>query len=276
MEGLNDLFLEERTMTLTVGIDIGSLATKVVFMQDNEILDYVIERSRHSFKERASELVEDILAKHGLTMADVSGILGTGYGRHQIKDLFGQAPVTEITAHAKGIYYFLPNVHTVIDMGGQDTKVIILGKNGKVLDFQMNDKCAAGTGRFLEVMAKTLDIELEQMGELDAQATKEVTISSTCTVFAESEVISLIASGESKPNIIHGIHRAIASRVNGMVQRMGVVDDVSFCGGVAKNQGMVRALEKEIGKKIYVAEDPQITGAVGAAIISAERLANGE
>ncbi|MHA1714412.1 MAG: acyl-CoA dehydratase activase [Promethearchaeota archaeon] len=207
-------------------------------------------------------------------MSDVSSVLGTGYGRHSIKEIFGQPPVTEITAHARGVHFFLPNVRTVIDMGGQDTKVIILGKNGKVLDFQMNDKCAAGTGRFLEVMAKTLEIDLNDMGILDQQANKEITISSTCTVFAESEVISLIASGESKPNIIHGIHKAISSRVHGMVRRIGIVGDVGFCGGVAKNKGMVRALEKEIGVKLYIPQEPQITGAVGSAIIAAERANN--
>ncbi|MBN2150787.1 MAG: 2-hydroxyglutaryl-CoA dehydratase [Candidatus Lokiarchaeota archaeon] len=260
---------------VTVGIDIGSLATKVVLLKDGTILDYVIERSRHSFKERAKELVDEMLQKQGLVMKDVSSILGTGYGRHSIKDIYGQAPVTEITAHAKGVNYFIPNAKTVIDMGGQDTKVILLGKGGKVLDFQMNDKCAAGTGRFLEVMAKTLDVELDYLGDLDAKSTKEVTISSTCTVFAESEVISLIASGESKPNIIHGLHRAIASRVNGMVRRMGVIPDVVFCGGVAKNQGMVRALEKELSSKIHLPKDPQITGALGSAIIAAERLPPG-
>jgi len=252
------------------------LATKVVLLKDNAILDYVVERSRHSFKERAKELVDEILKKHNLSMNEVNSILGTGYGRHSIKDIYGQAPVTEITAHAKGVAYFLPNAKTVIDMGGQDTKVILLGKGGKVLDFQMNDKCAAGTGRFLEVMAKTLDVELDNLGDLDSKSTKEVTISSTCTVFAESEVISLIASGESKPNIIHGLHRAIASRVNGMVRRMGVTPDVVFCGGVAKNHGMVRALEKELGSKIHLPKDPQITGALGSAIIAAERLAPGK
>ncbi|MHA1683009.1 MAG: acyl-CoA dehydratase activase [Promethearchaeota archaeon] len=261
-------------MTLTVGIDIGSLATKIVFLKDNDILDYKIERSRHSFKQRSREIIDEILAEHGLTMPDVDKVLGTGYGRHSIKDIFGERPVTEITAHARGVHYFLPNVKTVVDMGGQDTKVIILGKNGKVLDFQMNDKCAAGTGRFLEVMAKTLEIELDEMEEMDAKFTEDVTISSTCTVFAESEVISLIASGASKPNIIHGIHKAIASRVNGMVRRIGVVEDVAFCGGVAKNKGMVRALEKEIGTKLYIAKDPQITGAVGSALIARDRITN--
>ncbi len=261
---------------VTVGIDIGSLATKVVLLKDNAILDYVVERSLHSFKERAKELVDGLLKKYGLTMKDVNSILGTGYGRHSIKDIYGQAPVTEITAHARGVNYYLPNVKTVIDMGGQDTKVILLGKGGKVLDFQMNDKCAAGTGRFLEVMAKTLDVELDFLGELDGKSTREVTISSTCTVFAESEVISLIASGESKANIIHGLHRAIASRVNGMVRRMGIVPDVAFCGGVAKNQGMVRALEKELGTKIHIPTEPQITGALGSAIIAADRLAPGK
>ncbi|MHA1791062.1 MAG: acyl-CoA dehydratase activase [Promethearchaeota archaeon] len=259
-------------MTLTVGIDIGSLATKVVFLKDNEILDYKIERSRHSFKQRSREIVDEILDKHGLKMSDVDKILGTGYGRHSIKEIFGEPPVTEITAHAKGVHYFLPNVRTVVDMGGQDTKIIILGKNGKVIDFQMNDKCAAGTGRFLEVMAKTLEVDLSEMAELDLKYTKETTISSTCTVFAESEVISLIASSESKPNIIHGIHKAIASRVNGMVRRMGIVGDVAFCGGVAKNGGMVRALEKELGVKLYLAPDPQITGAVGSALIARDRV----
>ncbi|MBD3185318.1 2-hydroxyglutaryl-CoA dehydratase [Candidatus Bathyarchaeota archaeon] len=259
-------------MTLTVGIDIGSLATKVVVLKDNDILDYKIERSRHSFKKRSAEIVEELLNAHGLQMKNVDKVLGTGYGRHSIKDIFGEPPVTEITAHAKGVHYFLPSVHTVIDMGGQDTKVIILGKKGKVLDFQMNDKCAAGTGRFLEVMAKTLEIDLESMGEMDAKHTTEITISSTCTVFAESEVISLIASGASKPNIIHGIHKAIASRVNGMVRRMGVVEDVAFCGGVAKNDGMIRALESELGTQLHIAKDPQITGAVGSAVIARERL----
>ena len=253
-------------MTLTVGIDIGSLATKVVFMQDNTVLDYAVERSRHSFKERAKELVEEILAKHELTMANVNGILGTGYGRHQIKDLFGQAPVTEITAHARGINYFLPNVKTVIDMGGQDTKVIILGKNGKVLDFQMNDKCAAGTGRFLEVMAKTLDIELEQMGELDAKATKEVTISSTCTVFAESEVISLMARQEPIENILAGLHRSIAHRVTALAGRLRIQEKVALTGGVAKNSGIRRALEDAGGHPISIPEEPQLIGALGAAL----------
>ena len=262
-------------MVLTCGIDIGSLATKIAFVKDGQVLDYAIERSRHSFRERAQELVDEMLAKHGLASGDVDAILGTGYGRHSIKDIFGQPPVTEITAHAKGVHHFLPTARTVIDMGGQDTKVIILGKNGKVLDFQMNDKCAAGTGRFLEVMAKTMEIELDEMGVLDAQATEDVVISSTCTVFAESEVISLIASGASKPTIIRGIHRAIASRVNGMVRRMGVVGDVAFCGGVAKNPGMVRALEREIGAKLLLARDPQITGAIGSALIAVERLQKG-
>lgn len=267
-------------MSITIGIDIGSLATKVVLLGasngDLKILDSKVERSRHSFKQRSKEIVEELLSKHGHSMSDVASILGTGYGRHSIKDIFGQPPVTEITAHAKGINFFLPTVRTVIDMGGQDTKVIVLGKNGKVLDFQMNDKCAAGTGRFLEVMAKTLEIELSDMGSLDATSTKDVTISSTCTVFAESEVISLIASGESKPNIIHGIHRAISSRVNGMVRRMGITGDLAFCGGVAKNQGMVRSLEKEIGVKVHVPAEPQLTGALGSAIIAAERLSKNQ
>ncbi len=259
-------------LAITIGIDIGSLATKVVLLKDGKMLGSRIERSRHSFKERAQELVEELLKEHSITRSDVASILGTGYGRHSIKEIFGEAPVTEITAHAAGVHHFLPSVQTVIDMGGQDTKVIILARNGKVVDFQMNDKCAAGTGRFLEVMAKTLDLELDQMGELDAKATKDVTISSTCTVFAESEVISLIASGETKANIIHGLHRAIASRVNGMVRRLGVTGDVAFCGGVAKNPGMVRALEKELGSKLHLPQDPQITGALGAALIAAGRL----
>jgi predicted CoA-substrate-specific enzyme activase len=247
----------------------------VVFLQDNEILDYVVERSRHSFKERAQEIVSELLEKHGMGTNDLDAVLGTGYGRHSIKEIFGTAPVTEITAHARGVNYYLPTAKTVIDMGGQDTKVILLGKNGKVIDFQMNDKCAAGTGRFLEVMAKTLDVELEDLGAMDAQSTRDVTISSTCTVFAESEVISLIAAGESKANIIHGLHNAIASRVNGMVRRIGVVPDVAFTGGVAKNQGMVRALQKEIGSKILIPENPQITGALGSALIAVDRL-NGQ
>ncbi|TFG07596.1 MAG: 2-hydroxyglutaryl-CoA dehydratase [Promethearchaeota archaeon] len=251
---------------ITVGIDIGSLATKIVLLDNSNLIDFRIERSTYDFKRIGHQLFDDLLEKNNLKRSNIY-VMSTGYGRNTID--IADDKVTEITAHAKGVQYFFPEAHSVIDIGGQDSKAILISKKtGNVIDFQMNDKCAAGTGRFLEVMAHALDVELKNFGELALESNKPAAISSTCTVFAESEVISLFARGISKEDIASGIHKSIARRVAGMAKRIGVAPLLVFCGGVAKNIAVKKYLEKELGYEIYIPEYPQLTGAIGAALIA--------
>ena len=190
----------------------------------------------------------------------------TGYGRTAISD--GDKSITEITCHARGAHFLDPRVRTVVDIGGQDSKVIRLNEDGSVKNFVMNDKCAAGTGRFLDVMARVLEVEVSDLGRLGAMSKKQVGISSTCTVFAESEVISQLSMGTDKCDIIAGIHRSVAHRVTGLAHRIGVMPDVVMTGGVAQNQGVVDALEAELGVKIYTSPLTQYNGALGAALMA--------
>ena len=250
----------------TIGIDIGSLATKVVLLDNSTLIDFRIDRSTHDFKRIGHNLFDDILEKNNLKKSDVY-VMSTGYGRNSID--IADDRITEITAHAKGVQYFFPEAHSVIDIGGQDSKAIVISKKtGAVIDFQMNDKCAAGTGRFLEVMAHALDVSLDEFGKLALNSKKPASISSTCTVFAESEVISLFARGISKVEIAGGIHKSIARRVAGMAKRIGVAPLLVFCGGVAKNVAVKKYLEEELGFEIVRPEYPQLTGAIGAALIA--------
>jgi len=252
-----------------IGIDIGSLATKIVLINDGKMLDHKTERSTYDFKRVGHNLFDDILLQHHLERNDVF-VMSTGYGRNTID--IADDRVTEITAHARGAQYFFPDAASVIDIGGQDSKAIVMSKKtGSVIDFQMNDKCAAGTGRFLEVMAHALEVPIDQFGVLALQSNKPASISSTCTVFAESEVISLFARGASKQDIASGIHKSIARRVAGMAKRIGVSPKLVFCGGVAKNDAVKEYLEEELGFEVIRPEYPQLTGAIGAAIIAEEK-----
>ena len=253
-----------------IGIDIGSLATKIALIRETTLVDHRTERSTYNFKKVGHDLFDEILSKHGLSRSDVF-VMSTGYGRNTID--IADDRVTEITAHAKGIQYFFPDARSVIDIGGQDSKAIS-SKTGKVIDFQMNDKCAAGTGRFLEVMAHALEVPIDNFGELALKSSKPSSISSTCTVFAESEVISLFARGASKEDIASGIHKSIARRVAGMAKRIGVEPKLVFCGGVAKNAAVKIYLEEELGFEIVLPEYPQLTGAIGAALIAEENNGN--
>ena len=253
-----------------VGIDIGSLVTKVVLLDDSKMIDFRINRSTYNFKKIGHDLFDDLLEKNNLKRSDVY-IMSTGYGRNSID--IADDRITEITAHAKGVQFYFPEAHSVIDIGGQDSKAIVISKKtGKVIDFQMNDKCAAGTGRFLEVMAHALEVPIEEIGTLALQSKKPAAISSTCTVFAESEVISLFARGASKIDIASGIHKSIARRVAGMAKRIGVAPLLVFCGGVAKNIAVEKYLEIELGFEIVRPEYPQLTGAIGAALIAQKNL----
>ncbi len=254
------------------GIDVGSLSTDVVILdgEKRRIAGYSIVRTGASSTGAAEEALEGALTSAGITRDALGFIVSTGYGRK--KAPFADRAVTEITCHARGACYLFPDTGTVVDIGGQDSKVVHVGKGGKVLDFTMNDKCAAGTGRFLEVMAEKLQVGLEEMGRLSTQSRGEVAISSVCTVFAESEVVSLVAQDHPPEEIIRGIHRAIVGRIWSMVRSLGISGELTMTGGVAKNPGVVSLLEEKLGKAVLVPSEPQIVGALGAALIALDRV----
>ena len=251
---------------IVAGIDIGSITAETVILQNNLILSSSIVPTGANSRLAAERSLAVALEAAKLTQKDLFRIVTTGYGRSSFP--LAHKMITEITCHARGAFYICPETRTVIDIGGQDSKVIRLDKQGRNVDFQMNDKCAAGTGRFLEVMARALEVRLEDLGRLSRSAQRTIKISSMCTVFAESEVVSLIADNQPKEVIIRGLHDAIADRILGMVRRVGVEEKVTLTGGVAKNEGVVLALEERLGVKVFVPPEPQIIGALGAALLA--------
>lgn len=251
---------------ITLGIDIGSITAKAAVMQDGKILAVRILRTGYNAKNAGDLLFEGIISGLGLNPSDIQRIVATGYGRKSIA--FADQAVTEITCHAAGARFMNSEIRSVIDIGGQDSKVILLDETGRVKDFAMNDKCAAGTGRFLEVMARALEMDVSDFGSFSISADHPASISSLCTVFAESEVISLISKGESRENIIAGIHDSIAARVSAMAGRIRWIPPIMMTGGVARNSGVVRSLEKKIGHSLVVTSNAQLTGAIGAALIA--------
>lgn len=248
------------------GIDIGSTMTKIVIM-DDEISSQVIGPTGAEHRHLANKVMEEALSKAGIAFDELTYVVATGYGRINVP--FADKQITEITCHARGVSSIFPSARTVIDIGGQDAKGIKIA-GGKVVNFVMNDKCAAGTGRFLEVIADALGLKLEEMGELSLQSKEKVRISSTCTIFAEQEVVSKIADGVPIEDILAGLHEAIASRVFHMAEKMKIEKDVAMTGGVAKNVGMVKALEDQLGFPVLIAREPLLTGAIGAAILGKE------
>ncbi len=255
---------------VTMGVDVGSASSKVVILKDGkEILasEVVQIGTGSTGPERALEMAEK---KSGLCISDMDRVIATGYGRMNFERADRQ--ISEISCHAKGIFFLVPTARTIIDIGGQDAKAIRLDQNGFVKQFFMNDKCAAGTGRFLDVMARVLEITIDEMAAYDEKAAFAAKISSTCTVFAESEVISQLAKGEKKENIIKGVHESVATKALALAYRGGIEDDVVMTGGVAKNEGVVRAIARELKRKLLVAPNPQTTGALGAALFAWEDL----
>ncbi len=251
---------------IVAGIDIGSLSTDVVLLRGKDILSYAIVPTLPTGQEAANKGFNVALEKANLRLEEILRIVATGYGRHSTT--LAHKAVTEITCHAVGARSIYPEVRTVIDIGGQDSKVIKLASDGRVEDFVMNDKCAAGTGRFLEVMARSLDVPLESMGYLSSLASQNVRITATCTVFAESEVVALIAQGVPKEDIVKGLHRAIAERIAGMVCRLRAKPPFVMTGGVAKNKGVVLAIREVLNSDVCVPDEPQIVGALGAALLA--------
>ena len=255
-----------------MGVDVGSTASKCVIIKDGKDIVATAVVSVGTGTSGPARVMKGALDQVGFTSIEqLDGAIATGYGRNSLKEV--PAQMSELSCHAKGAYFLFPRVRTIIDIGGQDSKALKLSDNGMLENFVMNDKCAAGTGRFLDVIAKVLEINLEDLEKLDEQSTKELTISSTCTVFAESEVISQLASGAKIPDIVKGIHTAIASRVGSLAKRVGIQDDVVMTGGVALNKGMVRALERNIGFKIHTSEYCQLNGAIGAALFAYQKCA---
>lgn len=251
---------------LTVGIDIGSTATKAVLF-DGEMRGSALVPTGWDPKQAGLAAYRQALDASGLSEGAVRCIVGTGYGRVSLP-LFHKR-VTEITCHARGAFHLFPEARTVVDIGGQDSKVIALNDTGGVADFIMNDKCAAGTGRFLQVMAGVLDLSLEELGTLSVGA-EPAQISSMCTVFAESEIVGLLARGVSKGSIAAGIFQSIARKIQSMAGRVALSDQVSFSGGVARNPEICRSIGAGLGVSLCVPDEPQLVGALGAALLGFE------
>ena len=255
---------------IVAGCDVGSLTGKAVIMEDGKIKSFCIIRGTPIPQKTAELVMNETLKKANMRMEEIQYIVGTGYGR--VKIHFANTNISEISCHAKGANWLLPTVRSLIDIGGQDCKVISINENGEVVEFAMNDKCAAGTGRFLELSAKALGLELETIGPESLKSTAPCTITSQCSVFAESEIISLLAENKSIPDIAAGIHKSIANRVISLMKRLGFKKDMAVSGGVAKNPGVIKFLEDEFGDVKKMTVDPQLVGALGAALLARERL----
>jgi len=250
------------------GVDIGSTMTKVVLMDTTDrILSAIKGPTGPEHRQLANEVMRMALEQANLQLDDISYIVATGYGRVNVP--FADDQITELSCHARGVSSLFPNVRTAIDIGGQDAKCMKIEK-GKLVDFVMNDKCAAGTGRFLEVTAATLGISLEDMGDISLKSAKKIQVSNLCTIFAQQEVVALLSRGEKLEDIIAGLHDALASRVAALVRRLKVEPDVVLTGGVAKNIGMVKAMKENLGCELLVPEEPLLTGAIGAAMLAKE------
>lgn len=254
----------------TMGIDVGSTASKCIILKDGKDIISKSLIGVGAGTTGPTRAIEAVLEGCNLKKEDMDYILATGYGRNSIDWI--DAEMSELSCHAKAAYFLFPNVRTVIDIGGQDAKVLRISDKGMLTNFAMNDKCAAGTGRFLDVMARIIEVKIDDLERLSAQSTKVVNISSTCTVFAESEVISQLSHDANICDIVRGIHRSVAGRVAGLAKRVGIEDDIVMTGGVAKNKGVVIALEEELGKKIYTSPLAQYNGALGAALFAYQKL----
>jgi predicted CoA-substrate-specific enzyme activase len=254
------------------GLDLGSATGKAVVMKDGEIVGAAILQSTTHPNETAHTVMDQAIEKAGLSSIEhLEKVVCTGYGRLNIP--FAEENLSEISCHAKGAHWMVPSIRTVIDIGGQDCKVIGLAENGHVLDFKMNDRCAAGTGRFFEAMARALCCGLEGISSPENQGEEPCTISNQCSVFAESEVVTLVNEGVDLRNIIAGINISVASRLTSMSRRVGITNDVTLTGGCSKNEGLALALAKKLDVTLMkLPHDPQMAGALGAALFAAEKL----
>ena len=249
-----------------VGIDIGSTASKVVVEGDKK--EHFVLPTGWSSKETCEKIKNKLLEMGIDVTSDDTKVVATGYGRIAVD--FADHVITEITCHARGAHFLDPKVRTVVDIGGQDSKVIRLNEDGSVKNFVMNDKCAAGTGRFLEMMAKTMEMSLDELSQVGLSYQEDITISSMCTVFAESEVVSLIAQNKRTDDIVHGLNKAVAAKTASLVKRVGGEEAYMMTGGVAQNKGLVKTLEERLGTSLVISEKSQLCGALGAALFATD------
>ena len=261
-------------MRIAAGVDVGSTQTKAILMGDDgggkQILARALTDTGANVLKAAETAFDKCCRAAGLPATEIGFVVGTGYGRYKIS--FGNAQMTEISCHARGAHFLCPGTRTVIDMGGQDSKAISVGPNGEVLDFVMNDKCAAGTGRFLANAAEVMGISLDEIGPLSLRATRPVKIATVCTVFVESDILSYLSQGKKPEDIMGGVHLAIAKRTLSLARRLTIEPEITMTGGVARNLGMVQALESVLGRNIQVSPDAHFMGAVGAALFALEKL----
>lgn len=258
-------------LSLVAGVDVGSMGTKAV-LHDGALVDAVTIPTGWNSREAAERALEALLAPRGLSRSDLECLVATGYGRNAAAD--ADARITEITCHALGAAHLFPGVRFVLDIGGQDSKVIALDGVGRVAEFLMNDKCAAGTGRFLQVMAAHLEYELEDFSRLPDDL-EPLAVSSMCTVFAESEVVGLLAGGADKAALALGLLDAVAARACGMLTKLGAASAVAFTGGVSKSRNLATLLERRLGFPVLASPHSQIAGALGAALAASSRVEKG-
>lgn len=258
-------------MEFSVGIDVGSTQTKAVALDTaRDIVARVLIDTGANITRAGQRALDEVVSKFEIPRKNIKFVVGTGYGRYKIEA--GDTQVTEISCHARGAQMLFPSTRTVIDMGGQDTKAIKVGPEGDVLDFCMNDKCAAGTGRFLAGAADVLGLTLDEIGDISLTGTKPIRLTSVCTVFVESDILSHLAQNKKIEDILAGVHDAIATRTVGLVRRVGLDPEMTFTGGVAKNIGMVRALEAKLGMELNICSDAHFCGAFGAALFAMDHV----
>ena len=256
---------------ITAGVDIGSLTGKALILENNEIVSWSLIPTGSDSSLAADKAMGLALEKANLSLEHIDYIASTGYGRMIIK--FAQRNITEISCHAKGAHWFFPQARTILDMGGQDCKAIRCDGNGKVTNFVMNDKCAAGAGRFMEVMAEVLQLPIDSVGELSLEIKEaEVPVSSTCVVFAKTEALSHLRRGKHKNDILAGVCEALSLRVQNLLKRVGISPEFVISGGIAKNRGVIKRVAEKIGLTPHICFEPQIVGALGAAIFARELL----
>ncbi len=262
-------------MKYSAGVDVGSTQTKAVVIDESK---EIVGRSLIDTGANVTQAAEDsyhlALENMGLADEDVGYVIGTGYGRYKVT--FGDRQVTEISCHGRGAALMFPGTKTVLDMGGQDSKAISVQPSGEIKDFCMNDKCAAGTGRFLGAAAKALEMDLGDLGPVALKSEKPVRISTTCTVFAEAEVLAWLGKGKTVEDILWGVHQSIAARTFGLLRRVGIEDEITFTGGVARNIGMIKAMEDKLETKMNVSEDSHYMGALGAALFAMDNVMAGD
>lgn len=257
-------------MAYVAGIDIGSAFSKALILAATKVRSYYILPSGGNYKDTADKVLGEALAKAMLSLQDIGYIIATGYGASSVSS--SDELISDISCQGKGVFHLFPSVRTIIDIGGQFSKVSNIDEDGKAAGFLLSERCAAGSGRFLQVIARVLQVELEEIGELSLKSQKKIDFNTGCAVFAETEAISRVAEGATKEDILAGVHRALAAKIQVLVERLGLKPDCALIGGSAKDIGLVKSIEERLGFSLFIPEEPQIVAALGAALIAEEKL----